>query len=167
MCINLSSARANNAQSQVSAPIVVLEANGITRGLAGEMQYLVVRLTDDGKVKWDKYVGDAWERQTSSVTAERVSAIQRTLDSIDKSVVHGTMGPYYVYTDTQVTLEIHMTARQGEVTFSVMNPWQSGMPGPEPMPKDVKAVVCEIDRLHAQVANVPVSKMCKAINSSH
>jgi hypothetical protein len=77
------------------------------------------------------------------------------------------MGPYYVYTDTEVTLQIHMAARQQKVTFSVVNPWHSGMPGPEPMPKDVKAVVCEIDRLHAQVANVPVTKMCKASNSSH
>lgn len=84
MAIHLFSAKADNAQSQVSAPIVVLEATGITRGPAGEMQYLVVRLTDDGKVKWDKYIADAWERQTSSVTAERVSAIQQTLDSIDR-----------------------------------------------------------------------------------
>jgi hypothetical protein len=100
----------------------VLEATSMTRGQT-EMQYLLVRLTNNGKVEWDKYARNAWERQTSSVSAERVSKIQRTLDSIDKSQLHGAMGPYHVYVDTSVELRIQMTVRQGEVTFSVTNPW--------------------------------------------
>ncbi len=169
MCINFFSARASNAQSQVSTPVVVLDATSITRGVGGhEIQYLLVRLTDDGKVEWDKPVGNTWERQNTSVTAERVSEIQRTLGSIDKSLVHGTMGPYHVYVDTTVELQIHMTARQGEVTFSVMNPWPpSVIPSRQRMPKNVKAIVCEIDSLHAQVASVPIMQMCRANKSSH
>jgi hypothetical protein len=159
---------ASNAQSEASAPIVVLDATCITRGVGGhKIQYLLARLTDDGKVEWDKYVGNAWERQTSSVTAERLSEIQRTLGSIDKSLFHGAMGPYNVYIDTSVELQVHMAARQEEVTFSLMNPWPpSEMPSRKPMPKDVKAVVCEIDKLYAQVASVPIIRMCRANKSS-
>jgi hypothetical protein len=83
MYINSFSATANSARQPVSFPIVVLEVTGIARNQGSEIQYLLVRLTDDGTVEWDKYVGNAWKRQTSSVSAERVSKIQRTLDSID------------------------------------------------------------------------------------
>jgi hypothetical protein len=169
ICINLfSAAAANNARSPVSAPIVVLEATNMTRSQGDEMHYLLVRLTDDGKVEWDKYVGNAWERQISSVSGERVSKIQRTLDSIDRSQLHGTMGPYHVYVDTSVELRIQMAARQGEVTFSVTNPWsEPGMPSRKRMPKEVRVVVCEVDGLYAQVASVSVDPMCKAITSPH
>ena len=168
MGINLFSAAANNVRWPVSAPTVVLEANSMTRNQGSEMKYLLVRLTDDGKVEWDKYVGSAWERQTSSVSAESVSKIQRTLDSIDKSRLHGAMGPYHVYEDASVELQIQMTARQGEVTFSVTNPWsEPGMPSRKRMPKEVKLVLCEVDALYAQVASVSVDQMCKAITSPH
>src|SRR5450631_3258111 len=86
--ISLFSAAVNNARWHVAPPIVVLEATSMTGNQGSEIQYLLVRLTDDGKVEWDKHVGNAWERQTSSVSAERVSEIQRTLDSIDKSLLH-------------------------------------------------------------------------------
>ena len=167
MCINLFSTAANDARSPVSAPIVVLEATSMTRNQGAEMQYLLVRLTDDGKVEWDKYLGNAWERQTSSVTAERVSEIQRRLESIDWSLLHDAMGPYHIYVDTSWELQIHVATKQGDVSFSVKNPWPpSVIPSRKPMPKDVKAVVCEISRLHAQVANTPVDEMCLARTKS-
>jgi hypothetical protein len=81
MSINLFSAAVNNARWPVSPPIVVLEATSMTRDQGAEMQYLLVRLTDDGKVEWDKYAGNTWERQTSSVSAERVSRGRRALRS--------------------------------------------------------------------------------------
>jgi len=166
--INLISAAANNARWPVSAPIVVLEAHSMTRNQGSEMQYLLVRLTDDGKVEWDKYVGSAWKRQTSSVSAERVAKIQRTLDSIDKSRLHGAMGPYNVYEDTSVELRIQMAARQGEVTFSVTNPWsEPGMPRRKRIPKEIRVVVCEVDGLWAPVEGVSVDPMCKATTSLH
>jgi hypothetical protein len=168
ICIGSFSATASDAQSQISSPIVVLEATSTMHGIGGyQNQHMLVRLTNDGKVEWDKAVGNAWERQTSSVSAERVSEIQRTLASIEKSLIHGTMGPYNIYIDTSVELQIHMAARQGEVTFSVMNPWPPSEMPRKPMPKDVKTVVCEIDRLHAQVASVPINQMCKANKRSY
>ena len=167
-CINVFSAMTSNVQSQASTPIVVLEATSIDHQFDGYVtQRLFVRLTDDGKVEWDEYVGNAWKRQTSSVTAERVSESQRALDSIYRSPIHGTMGPYYMYVDTSTELKIHMTARREDVSFSVKNPWlPSIIPSRKPMPKDVKAVVCEIARLRAQVANTPVNEMCLAPNKS-
>ena len=162
--INLFCAVSSDAQSQPSSPIVVLEAtNTLHANNNYQSQWLLVRLTDDGKVEWDKYVGNAWERKTSSVSAEQVAEVERTLNAIDKNIVHGRMGPYRIYVDTSDELQIHMTVRQAEVTFSVMNPWMPGaLPSRKPMPKDVKAVVCVIDRLHAEVANVSVNELCKA-----
>jgi hypothetical protein len=117
-------------------------------------------------VEWDKAVGNAWERHASSVSAEQVSEIRRTLDAIDKSAVNGKMGPYHVYEDASVELQIHMIVGQEYLAFSVVNPWLPGA-NRKRMPKDVKAVVCEIDRLYAQVANSPINKLCTAAQPSH
>jgi hypothetical protein len=97
-----------------------------------------------------------------------VSEIQRTLDAIDKRLVHSKMGPYNFYVDTSDELQIHMIVGQEHVTFSVVNPWLPGaLPNRKPMPRDVKAVVCEIDKLHAEVANIRVNELCKASQTSH
>jgi hypothetical protein len=97
-----------------------------------------------------------------------VSEVRRTLDAINKSLVHGKMGPYHVYEDVSDELRIHVMVGQEEVAFSVMNPWPPGrLPGRKPMPRDVKVIVCEIDSLHAQVANIPVNELCKANRPSH
>jgi hypothetical protein len=127
---------------------------------------LVVRLTDNGKVEWDKLVDSrVSERQTSSVSAEVVSNIERTLKAVDQSLFGGKMGPYYVCLDTSSDLQVRMTARSGELTFLVTNPWSPGIVR-KPMPKDVKTVVCEISRLRTQVGNIPIDQMCKATNAS-
>jgi hypothetical protein len=170
LCVNSFSAIESGAQSQASPPMILLEATSTLHGIGGyQSQLLLVRLTDDGKVEWDKLVGPrATERQTSSVSEERVSEIKRALGSIDESSLHGTMGPYHIYMDTSVELQIHMTVRKAEVAFSVMNPWPpTEFPGHKRMPKDVRVVVCEIDKLHAQVADIPVTAMCKATALSH
>ena len=168
--INLICVMSSDAQSQRSSPIVVLEAtNTIHANGNYQSQQLLIRLTNDGNVEWDNAVGnDAWERRTSFVSAERVAEIERTLDAIDKNMIHDTMGPYQIYIDTSVELQIHMTVRQAEVKFSVLNPWLPGaLPRRKPMPRDVKAVVCVIDRLNAEVANVSVNDLCKANRPSH
>ena len=158
---------ASRAQSGVSSPIVILEATSTMHGIGGyENKLLLVRLTDDGKVEWDKLVGSqVSERETSSVSAEVVSNIERALKNVDESLFRGKMGPYYVYVDTSIELQVRMTASSGQVTFLVTNPWSPGIVR-KPMPNDVKTVVCEISRLHAQVANTPVNQMCKASNTS-
>jgi len=72
------------------------------------------------------------------------------------------MGPYGINEDASEELQIKMTAKKGEVTFSVINPWASSeSTHHKRMPRDVRVVVCEVDRLHAQVADVPVQEVCK------
>lgn len=163
--INPFCAMASRAQSGVSAPIVVLEATRTAHEIGGyQSKELFLRLTEDGKVEWDKLVGkNAWERQTGSVSAKEVTEIERTLRSVNQNLFGGNMGPYFVYVDSSVELRVRMTAKRRQLTFLLMNPWSPGGAGKR-MPKDVKTVVCEIDTLHAQVANEPVNEMCKATN---
>ena len=156
ICVHSFCAIASDAQSRVPRPIVVLEAIDTVRGIGGyKNDELLVRLTGDGKVQWDKWVGRAWKRQTSSLSAERMSETERSLDAIDHSGLRASMGPYYVYTDTETELRIRMATSRGELTFSVLNPW-SGLSTRKPMPKNVKTIVCEISRLRAQVAKEPI-----------
>jgi|HubBroStandDraft_4_1064222.scaffolds.fasta_scaffold716089_1 hypothetical protein len=133
------------------------------------------RLTDHGKVGWDKWLGNTWKRETSAVDAERVSELQRVLDVIDStSVPNKKMGPYHIYMDNSVVLQIRMNVCQEQVTFSGLNPWPSNMPSEaehslihKAMPRNVKVVVCEIDKLSSDVANTPVSELCKTRNELH
>jgi hypothetical protein len=169
-CIKSVCPTVSGAQSQVSTPVVVLEATSTLRGSGHyENQHLVVRLATDGNVEWDKAVGNAvWERQTGAVDAERVREIRRTLNAIDKNSLKGKMGPYHIYVDTSVELQIHLVVGQETVAFSVINPWlPDAWPKHKPMPKDVKIVVCVIDRLQAQVASMPVNELCKGPQPSH
>src|SRR3984957_9367583 len=153
-------------QSGASTPAVVLEATNTTHGIGGhENKLLVVRLTDDGKVEWDKPVGlHVSERQTSSVSAEVVSDIVRSLKAVDQSLFRGRLGPYYLYIDTSDELQVRVAAGPRDLTFLVINPWPSGIVQ-KTMPPDVKTVVCEISKLHAQVTNTAVDQMCKVTNT--
>ena|ERR1700722_12796962 len=168
---------AAGVQSQASSPNVVLEVISTINYGVGVHQdkQLLMRLTDDGKVEWDNWLGNTWKRETSAINAERVSEAQRALDGIDStSVRNRKMGPYHIYMDSSVVLQIRMHVRQEQVTFSVINPWPSNMPSEvehslihKAMPKNVKVVVCEIDRLSSEVANTPVSELCKTRNELH
>jgi hypothetical protein len=96
-------ATANQVQSAASSPQVVLEATNTTRGIGGyKNESLLVRLTDDGKVQWDKVEWDklgrqyARERQVSTVSAEMVSEIKHALITVDDSRVRSKMEPYYI-----------------------------------------------------------------------
>lgn len=163
ICVHSFCAVASDAQSRVSPPIVVLEAINTIHGIGGHNDVqMLVRLTDDGKVQWDKWVGRAWKRQTSSLSAERMSEIKRSLDAIDQGGLRANLGPYNVYTDTETELRIRMSTSRGELTLSVLNPWLSGesVEG-KPMPKNVKAIVCEISRLRARVAKEPIDRLCQ------
>lgn len=158
-------------QSQVSSPTVVVEATNTIHGIGSyQNTWLLVRLTDDGKLEWDKRVGNAWESQAGSLTAERVAAIKRSLDAIDRNQMRDKMGPYHAYTDTSVELRVRLTTSQGVLAFTVMNPWSCEMPScltRKPLPKDVKTVVCEIEELRAQVASdEPVDSICKTAHAS-
>ncbi len=130
---------------------------------------MLVRLTDDGKVRWDKRVGEKWEQQVTSLTARRMSEIKQSLDAIDQSGLRAKMGPYYRYVDTSAELRIRMTTSHGGLTFSVLNPWRGDLTSVliwRPIPKNVKIVVCEVSRLRAQVAREPVDPQCESSNMS-
>jgi hypothetical protein len=167
---------AAGVQSQASSPNVVLEVTSTNYGVGGHQdKRLLIRLTDDGKVEWDNWLGNNWKRETSAINAERVSEVQRALDGIDStSVRNKKVGPYHIYMDNSVVLQIQMHVRQEQVTFSVINPWPSNMPSEaehslihKTMPKNVKVVVCEIDKLSGEVAHTPVSELCQTRNESH
>jgi hypothetical protein len=95
-------------QSQASSPNVVLEVISTNYGIGGHQdKELLTRLTDDGKVEWDNWLGNTWKRETSAVNAKRVSEVQRALDGIDStSVRNKKMGPYHIYMDSSVVLQI-------------------------------------------------------------
>ena len=163
-CANLS-----NPQSQVSSPTVILEASDTLHGNGYQRKRLLLRLMEDGKLEWDKWMGRAWESQIGSVPIERVSTIKQSLDAIDRSRIHDKMGPYHIYTDTSVELRVRLTNSQGELTFIVMNPWSCrvGCLTREQLPKDVKTVVCAINRIRAQVVpEEPIDPMCKTSHTS-
>lgn len=163
----------NNSQSQVSAPTVVLEATSTEYESDGSHRTrLLVRLRDNGKLEWDNWVG--WlgrvrKRQIGSVTIEEVSAIKQSLNAIDRSRLRDKMGPYYRYTDTSVELRVRLTNSHGELRFTVINPWTcASCLAREPLPKDVKAVVCAINGTRAKVApDEPIDPICKASDPSH
>jgi len=160
-----------NSQPQVPSPTVVLEATNTIDGIGGyQNTSLLVRLTDDGKLTWDKWVGNAWESQVGSLTTEGISAIKRSLDAIDGSRMRDKMGPYHTYTDTSVELRVRLTTSQGVFAFTVMNPWSCETPScltRKPLPKDVRTVVCAINRLRVEVVpDEPIDPMCKTPHAS-
>jgi hypothetical protein len=142
-------------------PVVVLEATLKHHGMGQEAECLFVRLTEDGKIEWDEWKAfPASERHTGSVSANVVSEVQHTLNTVDQSLFRSPLGPYYVYIDTWDELQVRMKTKTGPVEFQLMNPWDSGMKQ-KPMPTDVRIVFCEIDTLEAKNANHPVDEACK------
>jgi hypothetical protein len=81
------------------------------------------------------------------------------------------MGPYHIYTDTSVELRIRLTNAQGVLAFTAVNPWSCGTGSGftrKPLPKDVKTVVCEIDRLRAlEGPDERLDPMCTTAHASH
>lgn len=147
------------AQTKTPAPIVV-EATSSIRGSGGyEHKHLLVRLTSDGNLQWEtEQAQKPNELHSTKIAPTVVSAITQRLDEVDPGATQGKMGPYNVYVDTSVELLIAVTTPKGTRHFSVSNPWP-GRPI-KALPNELKAVICEIDRLHGQVAKEPVQPMC-------
>jgi hypothetical protein len=159
-------AMAGCARPTATPPAVVFEATNTHRGMGYEEKSLLVRLSEDGKIEWDKWKAPrVVERQTGSVSANAVSEIQHALNTVDQSLFRSKMGPYYIYVDTSDELQVRMKTKTGPVEFLLINPWSSGMPR-QPMPTDVRIVFCEIDALYAQKANYAVDQTCKTNDSS-
>jgi hypothetical protein len=157
---------ASCARPTATPPAVVLEATNTHRGMGYEDKSLLVRLTEDGKLEWDKWKAPrVVERQTGSVSANTVSEIQHALNTVDQSLFRSKMGPYYVYVDTSNELQVRMKTKTGPLEFLLINAWSSGMPR-ESMPTDVRVVFCEIDALYARNAQYPADQACKTNDSS-
>jgi hypothetical protein len=149
------------------APVVVLEATRIHHGMGQEASWLLVRLTEDGKIEWDEWKKfPASERHAGSVSASMVSEVQRVLDSADQSAFRPQMGPYYIYIDTSDELQVRMKTKTGPVEFQLINPWSDGLSQQKPMPTDVKIVFCMIDALNAKNARHPIDETCNTNDSS-
>ena len=147
------------APAQTPASIIV-EATSSIRGIGGyEVKRLLLRLTSDGSVRWETA---EWqepnELHSTKIASELVAAIMQRLDEVDPKAIRAKMGPYTVYKDSGVELLIRIRTARWSRQFSVSNPWP-GNPI-EPLPKELKAVICEISRLQAQVAGEPLKPMC-------
>ena len=155
-------------QSKISLPTVVLEATNTHHEIGGYHDtWLLVRLSDDGTLEWDKWVGNAWEMQRGSVTAERVSEIKRTLGTVERAQIHDKMGPYHLYIDTSNELQLRLMNSQEVLTFAVINPWSCNREltcfNEKSLPKNLKTVICEISTLRNHVADEPIDPMCKPL----
>ncbi len=167
-CISGACVMASVVPPASAPPVVILEATNTHRGIGNYVdKRLLLRLTEDGKIEWDKWTpSNRLERQTGSVSADVVSKVRDTLNGIDYSKFRERMGPYYIDIDTSSELEVRMNAKTGSLKFTLLNPWYSGMPR-EAMPRDVRVVVCQIDALYTQKTGNPPDRTCKSNDSSH
>ena len=159
-------AHGNNSQ-----PIFILESVNTIYGIGRKQVELLVRLKQDGTVEWDEPVwqkqgGWTYSRKSASIPPEQVVAISKRLAVLSKDSFQTKMGPYNSYTDTSVELQMRILISAGSVAFLVVNPWPCALPScsmgkSKPIPRDVKASVCEANRLRAQLAGDTVDPMCK------
>jgi len=159
LCAVILASLSSSAQTQTPASIVVEATNSIQGSGGHEQKQLFVRLTSDGLVQWETI---QWQKpnelHSTRITPELVSAITQRLDAINPEVIQAKMGPYNRYVDTSVELFIGINTPKWKRQFSVSNPWTHWPL--KTVPKDLKAVICEISRLHAQVTEEPVEPMC-------
>jgi hypothetical protein len=158
-------------QTNNSKPVLILESTNNIYGIGGKDTQLLVRLKQNGTVEWEESVwqkprGRTYQRKTSSISSEQVTSISNRLAVLSKDSFQAKMGPYNSYTDTSVELQIRMLTPTGSVAFSVLNPWLCTLPScsigkSKPIPEDVKAVICEAQKLRAQLAGEAVDPMCK------
>jgi len=171
VCFVLSSPADIAAQTNNSKPVLILESTSNIYGIGGKDTQLLVRLKQDGTVEWEESVrqkplGRTYQRKVSSISREQVTSISDRLAVLNKDSFRAKMGPYNSYTDTSVELQVRMRTSNGSVVFSVLNPWLCTLPScsmgkSKPIPEDVKAVICEVQKLRTQLASEAVDPMCK------
>src|SRR5438045_8788650 len=69
-------------------------------------------------------------------------------EGTDWNTVHGRMGPYNVYIDSSIEVQISATAANRKHTFSLINPWEPGI-SKGALPLDARNILYALDRLHA------------------
>jgi len=150
-----------NAQQSSSEAGFIVEATNVTRGIGGYVnRRLWVRLSDEGKLEWEERVqGKPDQIRSVQVGPEQVKSLERILNSTDWNTVHGRMGPYNVYIDSSIEVQISATAANRKHTFSLINPWEPGI-RKGALPLDARKILCELDRLHAQASTSSIHQMC-------
>lgn len=160
LCAFVPVARRCHAQSQLSGRRVVLEATELSTGFKLRDKKLLVRLTNDGNVQWDESAGNSkYERRVAMISRNEVIEIQRNLDAVDKTGIHGKMGPYSYEVDTRDLMRLRIASPDGERHFSVIDPW-SNLGVFKPLPNELKLIICEASKLRAKMAKEPLEKIC-------
>ena len=172
VCFPLSLPADVAAQTNISEPVLVLESTNVIYGIGGKDTQLLVRLKQNGTVEWEEPVrqksrGWTYKRKTASISSQQVTSISKRLAVLNKDSFRSKMGPYNSYTDTAVELHLRILTSQGSVAFSVSNPWLCTLPScsmgkSKPIPEEVKSVICEVQKLRAQLASESVDPMCKS-----
>lgn len=155
----------SSAWSQAPTSRLLVEAINVIHGVGGTNEQILGRLTENGKLAWENQELTAKDVRVVTLSEEQLASVKRHIDGIDWSKVSEKMGPYNTYTDSSVELRFRVAAPGGERRFSIINPWPCDLPscslGPKkPLPAEVKEIVCEIDRLHAQATNSKPDGMC-------
>jgi hypothetical protein len=149
----------SSVQAQ-TPPSVVIEASNSIQSDGREQKELFVRLSSDGKVEWET---TEWQKpnelHSSRIAPELVSAITNRLVAVDPEAIQAKMGPYNRYVDTSSELFIRINTLKWNRQFSVLNPWPHWPV--KPLPKELKAVICEVVRLRAKVTREPVEPLCE------
>jgi hypothetical protein len=172
LCILLSPLANGVAQTNSPNGVLILESTNNIYGMGGKDSQLLIRLKQDGTVEWDEPVlqkprGRGYKLRVASIPREETTSISNRLAGLTKDSFPAKMGPYGSYTDTWVELQIRIRTSSGIVAFSVLNPWLCRLPScsmgkSKPIPVDVKAIICEVSKLRAQLAGEPFDPMCKA-----
>jgi len=153
------------------SPTIVIEAI-VTNHSIGDYRdsMLLARLTDDGKVEWDRFsataTGHEYLREVSKLDLQRVASIRRELGATDLQNIQAKMRPYNMFVDTSYEIFVRIPATlTGELKFSVINPWCNKsitcIPS-KPLPRNLESILCQAELLRAEVAHEPTEDSCDA-----
>lgn len=116
----------SHAQESGRRAKLLIEATQTMSGIGTyRTQHLWVRLMKDGSLEWEELVwGKANQIHSSQVSQNRVAAIEKDLDSTDWTKSRGKLGPYNVYMDSSVEIQIRVATATGNIRFqlSILGP---------------------------------------------
>ncbi len=136
-----------------------VEATNVMKGIGGNAnRQLWVRLTQDGRLEWEE-PGRGRPTHSSQLTPGQLQSLNELLKSIDWSRIHGEMGPYNVYIDSSVEVQIRIRENGIETSF-LLSESLAARHQEEVSPGNLKNLLCELDRLHSLAAGGSVDRMC-------
>jgi len=148
-----------HSQQQISQSSLFVEATNVMKGIGGNAnRQLWVRLTQDGRLEWEE-PGRGRPTHSSQLTPGQLQSLNELLKSIDWSRIHGEMGPYNVYIDSSVEVQIRIRENGIETSF-LLSESLAARHQEEVSPGNLKNLLCELDRLHSLAAGGSVDRMC-------